>query len=1006
MRADPLSISDFELVRPIGRGSYGEVWLARSVTGIHRAIKIVFRDRFEEARPFEREFAGIKRFEPISRSQENLVDILHVGRKDERGCFYYVMELADPAGGESAPGSGTGGLAWEQDYRPRTLRDDLAARKRLPIEECLPIAVGLARAVKHLHGHGLIHRDIKPSNVIFVNGIPKLADIGLVSAVEESRSFVGTEGFVPPEGPGAPAADLFSLGKVLYEMSTGRDRLEFPKLPADLEHIPNREALLEFNEVVLKACHSQVKERYASANDLLDDLLLLQAGRSVKRLRLAERRLARLIPLGLTFVGLALVILVVQHLRTREAQELARVETRYRHKAEAQEVATRQLLYTADMNLAHQAYAAGDLGRTKSLLAGCIPGTGAPDFRGFEWRYYWGLCQGDQDFAFPIQSNAVAELAFSPDGRLLASAGYDHRVQVWDFNDRQWVKTFETTGGVENVGFSPDGREIMLADTAGCAEVKEVESGRVIFRRQGAFRRATMSPRGTLLALGGGGKQATVVQGPVEVWDYRANQRLFSFTNAGTYVAFAPDGRRLATGSFNHEVKIWSLEDGELLRSLQPVEDNFGMSFSPDGRKLLLGDELGRLHFWDLESGRHLADVQAHKGNIFKTAISPDGRVIASVGADQTVRLWDAASLSALRILRGHASEVWSVAFSPDGKMVVTGGKDGRILSWSVARPSPKEVLTQDVNFWDWPVFSDDGSRVAVGEKKAGVTIWRVADGSLLDALGEAERPLAFGTHGASLLALGRKGELQQWSLSLTNHQLLKRVPLPDMDVRAHAFLPERSLLITGDRQGNVRMWDVSTGAELAQWKAHPDRITSIALSPDHTLLATAAESDDDAKVWDLDRHELVQTLHGHKMAVFGVAFSPDGQTVATASLDDTCCLWAVRTGQRLAELGGHQGGTYCVAYSPDGKTLAVGCNEGELKLWNHASRRDMMTLAAEPHTVFAASFSPDGGTLATVSFNHHDEECSLKLWRAPDLPGTEPGPPATSGAIFPDNSP
>ncbi len=994
MRSDPLSIPDFDLVRPVGRGSYGEVWLARSVTGIHRAIKVVYRDRFEEARPFEREFAGIKRFEPISRSQENLVDILHVGRKDEGGCFYYVMELADPASGDPAPVSEASSSAWEQDYRPRTLREALATRKRLPIEECLAIAIGLARAVKHLHEHGLIHRDIKPSNVIFVNGTPKLADIGLVSAVEESRSFVGTEGFVPPEGPGTPAADLFSLGKVLYEMSTGRDRLEFPKLPEDLELIPKREALLEFNEVVLKACHSQVKERYPSASDLLDDLLLLQAGRSVKRLRLAERRLARLIPLVLTFVGLGLAVLVVQHLRTRAAQELARVETRYRHEAETQELATRQLLYAADMNLAHQAYAAGDLGRTKSLLTGCMPKSGAPDFRGFEWRYYWGLCRGDQDYAFPVQSNAIAELAFSPDGRRLASAGYDHRVQVWDFNGRQLMKTYAASGGVEDVGFSPDGRKIMMSDTAGCVEVKEVESGRVLFHLQGRFRRATISPGGTLLALGGGGKQASMFQGPVEVWDYQGQQRLFSFTNAGTYVAFSPDGRRLAAGSDNHELKIWDLADATLLRRIQPVEDNFGMSFSPDGRKLLLGDELGFLHLWDLDSGRHLAGVQAHKGNIFKTAISPDGKIIASVGADQTVRLWNAESLSELRILRGHASEVWAVAFSPDGKALVTGGKDGRVLSWSVAGPMTKEVLTQDVNFWDWPVFSDDGSLIAVGEKRAGVTVWRAADGMRLDTLGDAETPLAFDTHAASLLALGRTGELQQWALSSTNHQLLKRVHLPDMEIRAHAYLPERNLLITGDSQGLIRIWDVNSGAELAHWQAHPDRITGIALSPNHTLLATVAESDDDAKVWDLGRHELVQTLRGHKMAVFGVAFSPDGRTVATASVDDTCRLWDVRTGQCLAELGGHQGGTYSVAFSPDGKTLAVGCNEGELKLWNLATRRDMMTLMAEPHTIFVTSFSPDGRTLATVSFNHHDEKCSLKLWRAPDVPGAGPGSP------------
>ena len=147
MPPDAPVIPDFELLRQIGRGSYGEVWLARSVTGIHRAIKIVYRDRFEEARPFEREFAGIKRFEPISRSQDNLVDILHVGRKDEQGYFYYVMELADASDRGSTPAPEPGSAIWVQNYRPQTLREVLARRERLPIEECLPVAIGLARVL-------------------------------------------------------------------------------------------------------------------------------------------------------------------------------------------------------------------------------------------------------------------------------------------------------------------------------------------------------------------------------------------------------------------------------------------------------------------------------------------------------------------------------------------------------------------------------------------------------------------------------------------------------------------------------------------------------------------------------------------------------------------------------------------------------------------------------------------------------------------------------------------
>src|SRR5204862_5597669 len=141
-------------------------------------------------------------------------------------------------------------------YVPRTLKHDLRARGSLPFEECLTIALSLTTALEHLHQNGLVHRDIKPSNIIFVSGIPKLADIGLVTSLDATLSFVGTEGFVPPEGPGTPQADIYSLGKVLYEMATGRDRQEYPELPTNLVARPEAEraALEELNEVVVRAC--------------------------------------------------------------------------------------------------------------------------------------------------------------------------------------------------------------------------------------------------------------------------------------------------------------------------------------------------------------------------------------------------------------------------------------------------------------------------------------------------------------------------------------------------------------------------------------------------------------------------------------------------------------------------------------------------------------------------------------------------------------------------------
>src|SRR5262249_47957014 len=209
-------------------------------------------------------------------------------------------------------------------YSPKTLRSEVRRHGRLPIEECLELAFSLTSALGQLHKQGLVHRDIKPSNIIFVRDQPKLADIGLVASVSEARSFVGTEGFIPPEGPGTPQADLYSLGKVFYEISTGKDRTEFPELPAQVPTLPERKLLMEFNEVILKACQSSLADRYQSAEELLADLAMLQSGKSVRRLHLVERRLALATKLGalaLATAALAFCAYVIQDSRRHAAAE-------------------------------------------------------------------------------------------------------------------------------------------------------------------------------------------------------------------------------------------------------------------------------------------------------------------------------------------------------------------------------------------------------------------------------------------------------------------------------------------------------------------------------------------------------------------------------------------------------------------------------------------------------------------------------------------------------------
>lgn len=257
-------IPDHILLRKIGMGAYGEVWLGRNVFDKYRAVKIVYRRSFTDRRPYEREFEGIKRFDPYTQKHTGLLNILHVGRNDQVGYFFYIMELADNA---------QDGTPFDPEtYEACTLGLELKRRGHLPVEACIQLALTLTDSLGYLHDHGLIHRDIKPSNIIFVDGKPKLADIGLVTEAGDGLTMVGTKGFLPPEGPGSPAGDVYSLGIVLYQSLTGLSTERFPELPTGVIPDSSPSLFQGLNRIILKACETDSAKRYFSAREMHEDL--------------------------------------------------------------------------------------------------------------------------------------------------------------------------------------------------------------------------------------------------------------------------------------------------------------------------------------------------------------------------------------------------------------------------------------------------------------------------------------------------------------------------------------------------------------------------------------------------------------------------------------------------------------------------------------------------------------------------------------------------------------
>ncbi|HUL51176.1 MAG TPA: protein kinase, partial [Candidatus Nitrosotalea sp.] len=438
-------VPDHELLRCIGSGSYGEVWLARNVMGTYRAVKIVYRQTFANDRPYDREFSGIKKFEPVSRTHSGLVDILQIGRNDAAGYYYHVMELCDDvvSGQQIDP----------NNYVARTLGADLSNRGILPCEECLQLGLGLAAALAHLHRNGLIHRDIKPSNIIFVNGIPKIADIGLVADVGATRSFVGTEGFIPPEGPGTVQADIYSLGKVLYEASTGHDRQSFPELPTRLDEFPNQKEYLEFNEVILRACESDIHRRYRSADAMHSDLLLLRAGKSIKRLRLLEQRWGQVKRIALLATASLAVAGVVVYQVIRENRFAAE---------------RRQQQVGQNVARGNQAVDEGDLlGALPPLVEALSLESNDPQAaETHRIRIASVLEQCPRLVRMWFPAGMLNNAEFSTDGRWMVTAGKNGDAAIWVVNQDDLAPIpIDGKEELESASFSHDGRRLLTSGT-------------------------------------------------------------------------------------------------------------------------------------------------------------------------------------------------------------------------------------------------------------------------------------------------------------------------------------------------------------------------------------------------------------------------------------------------------------------------------------------------------------------------------------------------------------